>query len=47
MLLMIQVDYGIVIWATFKCGGITSCANPSYTADELKYQLQLGTIVLD
>ncbi|KAI0705344.1 amp dependent CoA ligase [Earliella scabrosa] len=35
-----HIDYPIVIWATHRVGGIVTGANPSYTADELVYQIQ-------
>ncbi|KAI0767439.1 amp dependent CoA ligase [Fomes fomentarius] len=35
-----HVDYPIVIWATHRVGAIITGANPSYTADELVYQIQ-------
>ncbi|KAI8459864.1 hypothetical protein BY996DRAFT_4575464 [Phakopsora pachyrhizi] len=34
-----EIDYPIVIWATLRAGGIVSGANPSYTVQELSYQL--------
>lgn len=34
-----DIDYPLVIWATFRAGGIISGANPSYTASELSHQL--------
>ncbi|KAM0755140.1 phenylacetyl-CoA ligase [Meredithblackwellia eburnea MCA 4105] len=36
-----EVDYPISLWAIFRCGAIASCANPSYVADELRYQITL------
>ncbi|SCV69418.1 BQ2448_2438 [Microbotryum intermedium] len=36
-----QVDYATGLWATFRLGGMVSCANPSYTASELAYQLSM------
>ncbi|KDE02795.1 hypothetical protein MVLG_06687 [Microbotryum lychnidis-dioicae p1A1 Lamole] len=36
-----EVDYATGVWATFRLGGIVSCANPSYTAGELAYQLSM------
>ncbi|KAK0534388.1 hypothetical protein OC842_002651 [Tilletia horrida] len=33
-------DYPIIVWATHRLGGVVSGANPSYTASELKYQLE-------
>ncbi|QRV83536.1 AMP binding enzyme [Ceratobasidium sp. AG-Ba] len=35
-----NVDYPIVIWGAHRLSLIVSCANPSYTEDELVYQLQ-------
>ncbi|EJD03679.1 acetyl-CoA synthetase-like protein [Fomitiporia mediterranea MF3/22] len=34
-----HVDYPVAIWAAHRLGAIVSCANPSYTADELLHQL--------
>ncbi|KAL6309430.1 phenylacetyl-CoA ligase [Sparassis latifolia] len=34
-----HVDYATVIWATHRLGAIITAANPSYTADELEYQI--------
>ncbi|KDQ63365.1 hypothetical protein JAAARDRAFT_147605 [Jaapia argillacea MUCL 33604] len=36
-----HVDYPVAIWATHRLGAIVSGANPSYTAPELAYQLEL------
>ncbi|KAL8277996.1 hypothetical protein RQP46_009628 [Phenoliferia psychrophenolica] len=36
-----EVDYPLALWATFKCGGIVSCANPAYMPDEFRYQIEL------
>ncbi|KAM0792414.1 hypothetical protein ACM66B_005092 [Microbotryomycetes sp. NB124-2] len=36
-----DVDYPTSVWAAHRLGAIVSCANPSYTADELKYQIQI------
>lgn len=36
-----HVDYPVSIWAVHKLGGIITPSNPSYTDDELVYQLQL------
>ncbi|KAH9927930.1 amp dependent CoA ligase [Epithele typhae] len=44
-----HVDYPIVMWAALRVGGIMTGANPSYTVDELVYQLQTAkatTLVL-
>ncbi|KAH9889951.1 acetyl-CoA synthetase-like protein [Cubamyces lactineus] len=35
-----HVDYPVVIWAAHRLGGIMTGANPTYTVDELVYQLQ-------
>ncbi|KAI9056330.1 acetyl-CoA synthetase-like protein [Trametes sanguinea] len=35
-----HVDYPVVIWATHRLGGIVTGANPSYTEDELVYQIR-------
>ncbi|EJT96507.1 phenylacetyl-CoA ligase [Dacryopinax primogenitus] len=35
-----HIDYPIVIWALHRLGAVVSCANPSYTAGELTYQLR-------
>ncbi|QRV82002.1 AMP binding enzyme [Ceratobasidium sp. AG-Ba] len=35
-----NVDYPIVIWAAHRLSLTVSCANPSYTEDELVYQLK-------
>ncbi|KAH7884920.1 hypothetical protein F5I97DRAFT_1296635 [Phlebopus sp. FC_14] len=35
-----HVDYVCVTWATHRLGAIVSGANPTYTADELLYQIQ-------
>ncbi|KDQ63355.1 hypothetical protein JAAARDRAFT_147584 [Jaapia argillacea MUCL 33604] len=34
-----HVDYPVAIWAVHRLGGIISGANPSYTSEELAYQL--------
>ncbi|OSC99660.1 acetyl-CoA synthetase-like protein [Trametes coccinea BRFM310] len=34
------IDYPVVIWATHRLGGIVTGANPSYTEDELVYQIR-------
>ncbi|PBK74932.1 acetyl-CoA synthetase-like protein [Armillaria solidipes] len=39
-------DYPIVIWAVHRIGGIISGANPDYTAQELRYQLEISKAVL-
>ncbi|RPD61667.1 acetyl-CoA synthetase-like protein [Lentinus tigrinus ALCF2SS1-7] len=36
-----HVDYVVALWAVQKLGGIVSTANPTYTAEDLVYQLQL------
>lgn len=36
-----DVDYPLAIWAAFRLGAIVSGANPSYTQDELAYQLEV------
>ncbi|KAI0752727.1 amp dependent CoA ligase [Daedaleopsis nitida] len=35
-----HVDYPIVLWATNRVGAILTGANPSYTAEELVYQIK-------
>ncbi|BGP36047.1 hypothetical protein JCM10296v2_007899 [Rhodotorula toruloides] len=35
-----DMDYGPCLWATFRAGAVASCANPSYTADELAHQIR-------
>ncbi|KAI0324151.1 acetyl-CoA synthetase-like protein [Cubamyces sp. BRFM 1775] len=35
-----HVDYPVVVWAAHRLGGIMTGANPTYTVDELVYQLQ-------
>ncbi|KAI0741847.1 amp dependent CoA ligase [Daedaleopsis nitida] len=35
-----HIDYPVVIWATHRVGGVVTGANPSYTADELVYQIK-------
>jgi 4-coumarate--CoA ligase len=35
-----HIDYPIAIWAVHQTGAIVSGANPSYTANELQYQLE-------
>ncbi|KAJ8488324.1 hypothetical protein ONZ45_g13990 [Pleurotus djamor] len=37
-----HIDYPTVVWGVHRLGGIVSTANPSYTADELHYQLQIS-----
>ncbi|KAI0657465.1 amp dependent CoA ligase [Cubamyces menziesii] len=34
-----HIDYPVAIWAVHRLGGIITGANPTYTADELTYQL--------
>ncbi|KAH9854592.1 acetyl-CoA synthetase-like protein [Lenzites betulinus] len=34
-----HIDYGVAIWATHQLGGIVTTANPSYTVEEIIYQL--------
>ncbi|KAI0698962.1 acetyl-CoA synthetase-like protein [Cerioporus squamosus] len=36
-----HIDYVVALWAVQKLGGIVSTANPTYTAEELVYQLRL------
>ncbi|KAG2065599.1 acetyl-CoA synthetase-like protein [Suillus decipiens] len=36
-----HVDYPPAIWATHRLGGIVSGANPTYTTEELLYQIKL------
>ncbi|TFK56581.1 phenylacetyl-CoA ligase [Heliocybe sulcata] len=36
-----HIDYPVAIWATHRLGAIISGANPSYTAEELAYQISL------
>lgn len=36
-----DLDYPIVIWAAFKTGAIVSGANPTYTPQELAFQLEM------
>lgn len=38
-----DMDYGPCLWATFRAGAVASCANPSYTADELAHQIRTGS----
>ncbi|KII90730.1 hypothetical protein PLICRDRAFT_697218 [Plicaturopsis crispa FD-325 SS-3] len=40
------VDYPVAIWATHRLGSIVSCANPAYTASELRYQADVTRAVL-
>ncbi|GEM12672.1 5-coumarate-CoA ligase [Rhodotorula toruloides] len=35
-----DIDYGPCLWATARAGAVSSCANPSYTADELAHQIR-------
>ncbi|KZO92576.1 acetyl-CoA synthetase-like protein [Calocera viscosa TUFC12733] len=35
-----HIDYPIAVWALHRLGAVVSCANPSYTAGELEYQLK-------
>jgi 4-coumarate--CoA ligase len=35
-----NVNFPLVCWASFRLGGIMTPANPSYTLDELVYQLE-------
>ncbi|GAA5977934.1 hypothetical protein JCM10908_004167 [Rhodotorula pacifica] len=35
-----DIDYGPALWGTFRQGGIASCANPAYNADEFAHQLK-------
>ncbi|KAF9502465.1 phenylacetyl-CoA ligase [Pleurotus eryngii] len=37
-----HVDYPVLVWAAHRLGATVSTANPSYTADELVYQLQIS-----
>ncbi|THV07585.1 phenylacetyl-CoA ligase [Dendrothele bispora CBS 962.96] len=37
-----HVDYPIVIWAVHSLGAVVTPANPSYTIEELVYQLQIS-----
>lgn len=37
-----DIDYGPALWGTFRQGGVVSCANPAYNADEFAHQLQMG-----
>ncbi|KAK0201790.1 phenylacetyl-CoA ligase [Desarmillaria ectypa] len=41
-----HIDYPMVIWAVHRIGGIISGANPDYTVQELKYQLEISGAVL-
>ncbi|KAK0504084.1 phenylacetyl-CoA ligase [Armillaria luteobubalina] len=41
-----HIDYPVVIWAVHRIGGIISGANPDYTAQELRYQLEISKAVL-
>ncbi|EAU85802.2 hypothetical protein CC1G_05019 [Coprinopsis cinerea okayama7 len=34
-----HVDYPVVIWAVHQIGGIVTCTNPQFTAEELSYQI--------
>lgn len=36
-----EVDYGVVLWSSFRLSAIASCANPSYSKSELAFQLKL------
>ncbi|GAA6026983.1 hypothetical protein JCM8097_006015 [Rhodosporidiobolus ruineniae] len=35
-----DIDYGPCLWATARLGGVSSCANPAYTASELAHQIR-------
>lgn len=35
-----HIDYGCVLWGTHWAGGIVSPANPTYSSDELAFQLK-------
>ncbi|KAF4605021.1 hypothetical protein EYR40_003804 [Pleurotus pulmonarius] len=37
-----DVDYPVLVWAAHRLGATVSTANPSYTTDELVYQLQIS-----
>jgi 4-coumarate--CoA ligase len=37
-----DIDYGPALWGTFRQGGVVSCANPAYNADEFAHQLKMG-----
>ncbi|TNY22491.1 amp dependent CoA ligase [Rhodotorula diobovata] len=34
-----DIDYGPAVWATFRNGGVASCANPAYMPAELAHQI--------
>ncbi|TFK24405.1 acetyl-CoA synthetase-like protein [Coprinopsis marcescibilis] len=34
-----HIDYPVVIWAVHRLGGIITCTNPQFTAEELSYQI--------
>lgn len=36
-----EVDFACATWGAFRLGAIVSCANPSYGAEELAFQLSL------
>ncbi|KWU46486.1 phenylacetyl-CoA ligase [Rhodotorula sp. JG-1b] len=36
-----DIDYGPALWGTFRQGGVVSCANPAYNADEFAHQLKM------
>ncbi|TCD60045.1 hypothetical protein EIP91_010839, partial [Steccherinum ochraceum] len=37
-----HVDYPTAVWAIHRLGAVATCANPAYTAEELKYQIELA-----
>ncbi|KAF8895160.1 hypothetical protein BD779DRAFT_1668497 [Infundibulicybe gibba] len=37
-----HVDYPVAIWAIHRLGGIVTCSNPQFTAEELAYQLRVS-----
>ncbi|KAF5360390.1 hypothetical protein D9756_004583 [Leucocoprinus leucothites] len=39
-----HIDYPLTAWAIHRLGGIVTCSNPQFTADELCHQLQVANV---
>ncbi|TFK68448.1 acetyl-CoA synthetase-like protein [Pluteus cervinus] len=42
----IPLDYPVALWAVHRLGGIVTCSNPQFKADELAYQISAANVGL-
>ncbi|KJA20113.1 hypothetical protein HYPSUDRAFT_828333 [Hypholoma sublateritium FD-334 SS-4] len=39
-----HINYPVALWAVHKLGGIVTCSNPQFNAEEITYQLQIAKV---